>query len=130
MRDRAKFVFAGVALLLAFASPAAAASSVFAGLWSSTDYDGSHQTLVVSAGESPSVTFQDFYASACADHGDRSTHWVSAGSAMVDGDVLSVHFHRSGCGTFGIGSYDDEWYYDSGSDTLTDSAGITWYRTP
>src|SRR4051812_21000825 len=89
MRSRAKLVFVGLLLVLAFASPASAAGSAFAGRWSSTDFDGSYQTLTVSTAPSPSVTFQDFYANSCETHGDRSTHWVSAGRGEVDGNTLT-----------------------------------------
>src|SRR5215210_4669649 len=123
----------GAVLSLAvMATPVAAAPAVgsqFAGTWSSTDAgDGSFQTLKVGAGESPSVTFQDFFASSCEDHGSPSTHWVSAGRGSVSGDLLEVGFHKSGCGAFTIGPYGDFFEYDSGTDTLTDASGTTWVR--
>ena len=125
------FLLAGSMLLLvALVGPVSAAGSPFSGHWVSTDTDGSSQLLVISKGAAPSVNYQDFYARSCDTHGDPSTHWVSAGAGEVDGDTLYVHFHRSGCGTFTIGAYDDGWYYDADSDTLTDSFGITWYRSP
>lgn len=115
---------------LVAASTSAAGPSPFKGLWTSIDTDGSSQLLIVSGGSTPSVTFEDFYASACDRFGGPSTHWVSAGRGSVDGDALFVSFHRSGCGTFSIGAYDDVWAYDAGSDTLIDSADIVWTRMP
>ena len=116
------------AMLLAVA-PVSAAGSVFAGTWTSTDTDGSFQMLTVSGGNAPSVTYQDFFASSCQNNGSRSTHWVSAGQGTVDGDALFVDFHKSGCGRFSIGAYSDAFFYDQGSDTLTDTFGIVWHRS-
>ena len=120
------------ALALAVAIPASALASpgttVFAGTWISTDYDGSTQLLLVSAGTQPSVTFEDFYASSCTAHGSPATHWVSAGQGEIDGDMLFVDFHKSGCGPFSIGGYSGAWTYDAGTDTLIDDADITWHR--
>jgi len=112
-------------------SVASASSSPFSGRWTSTDPgDGSFQALLVSTGSAPAVTFQDFSASSCANHGSPSTQWTSAGRGEIDGDTLYVHFHKSGCGSFTIGQYDDFYWYDAGSDTLTDSFGIVWERNP
>ena len=113
---------------LVAASAWAAGPGPFKGVWTSTDTDGSTQLLIVSSGSTPSVTFEDFYASACDRFGGPSTHWVSAGEGSVDGDALLVSFHKSGCGSFSIGAYDGWWLYDAGSDTLIDSDDIVWSR--
>lgn len=105
-----------------------AAGSPFKGGWTSTDHDGSSQLLTISAGSTPAVVYQDFYASACDRFGGPAVHWVAAGSGYVDGSTLVVSFHKSGCGTFLMGGYDDFWTYDAGSDTLEDSFGIVWSR--
>ena len=118
-----------LALALPAASFAAAPTSSFTGTWVSTDGDGSHQTLVVSAGNRPSVVYQDFYASGCDNFGGPATHWVGAGTGSVDGDVLYVSFHKSGCGAFLMGGYEDYFTYDAGTNTLTDSFGIVWTRS-
>ena len=123
------------ALVLAIAIPAmalaGAPTSVFTGSWESTDIpDGSHQTLVVSAGARPSVVYQDFYARGCDTYSWLpADHWTAAGTGSVDGDFLLVSFKKSGCGTFLMGGYEDFYEYNAGSDTLTDVAGIIWYRT-
>ena len=130
MIGRRKLTITGMVLGLAIAAaPASAASGTpFAGIWTSTDTDGSSQTLSVSGGSNPSVVYQDFYASGCDTFGGPATHWTAAGKGSTDGDTLWVGFHKSGCGTFGMGGYGDFYVYDSGSDTLVDQFGITWYR--
>lgn len=107
---------------------ALAAGSPFKGVWTSTDDDGSSQLLTISAGLTPAVVYQDFYASGCDRFGGPAVHWVAAGAGEVDGDTMLVSFHKSGCGTFHMGGYDDVWTYDAGSDTLEDSFGIVWSR--
>jgi hypothetical protein len=112
-------------------SVASAATSSFAGRWTSTDPgDGSAQALMVSAGSAPSVTFQDYFASSCANHGSPATQWTSAGQGEVDGDYLLVTFHKSGCGPFSIGEYEDLFVYDADTDTLMDLSGTVWHRNP
>jgi hypothetical protein len=132
VRHRATIAIAAAMLLAVIVSSAAtAATSPFSGRWTSTDPgDGSFQVLLISAGSAPSVTFEDYYASSCANHGSPATHWVSAGGGEVDGDTLYVSFHKSGCGSFSIGAYEDWYTYDAGTDTLTDSFGIVWERNP
>ena len=130
MIGRRALVIALVALgtLFVVAPVSAATSSPFTGNWVSTDTDGSHQTLSVSSGRSPSVVYQDFYASGCDNFGGPATHWVAAGKGTVDGDTLWVGFHKSGCGRFEQGGYGDVYVYDAGTDTLVDTFDITWYR--
>jgi hypothetical protein len=128
---RRSVILAGVALALAIgATPVSAASPAtsFTGLWTSTDFDGSTQTLTVASGSSPSVVYQDFYASGCDNAGQPTTHWTASGRGFVDGDTLEISFHKSGCGRFLQGGYDDMYVYDGGSDTLVDTVGIIWYR--
>ena len=120
---------AALAVLLVVApTSAASASSQFKGSWTSIDTDGSSQTLTVSGGASPSVVYQDFYASGCNNFGGPATHWTAAGKGSVDGDLLEVAFHKSGCGNFLQGGYGDAYVYDEGTDTLVDTFGIIWYR--
>jgi hypothetical protein len=129
MLRRRSLMLTGVALSLAIlAAPVSAASSQFAGIWVSTDTDGSNQMLTISSGSRPSVVYQDFYASGCDNFGGPATHWVGAGKGEADGDTLYVEFHKSGCGAFLQGGYADFYAFDSGSDTLVDSFGITWSR--
>ena len=117
-----------VQLVVAPVSASSAAGSPFSGRWQSTDFDGSSQLLIVSGGSSPSVVYQDFYASGCDRFGGPATHWVASGKGSVDGDLLEIWFHKSGCGTFLMGGYGDAYEYDAGTDTLIDTVGIVWYR--
>ena len=131
MIGRRALVVALVALGAVFVvAPVSAAptSTLFTGIWVSTDADGSSQMLAVSGGRSPSVVYQDFYASGCDTFGGPSTHWVAAGKGTVDGTTLWVEFHKSGCGWFGKGGYVDFYTYDAGTNTLVDQFEITWYR--
>ena len=73
-----------LALALPAGALAAAPTSPFTGSWVSTDTDGSHQTLVVSTGQRPSVIYQDFYASGCDNFAGPDTHWVGAGTGVVE----------------------------------------------
>lgn len=127
-----RLILATAALVVAFAIPgsavAAPSASPFTGTWVSTDYDGSSQLLIVSGGPRPSVVYQDFYASGCDTFAGPATHWVAAGTGSVEDDLLLTEFHKSGCGTFLQGGYEDFYVYDSGSDTLEDSVGIIWTR--
>lgn len=115
--------------LLAVAPSVSAAHSQFSGMWVSTDpADGSTQTLSVSAGDAPAVTYIDFYASSCANNGSPTTLFTAAGRGVVDADTLVVDFHKSGCGRSGMGGFTLGWTYDN--DTLVDDFGIVWYRAP
>ena len=118
-----------IALALPASALAAAPTSSFTGSWTSTDTDGSHQTLVVSSGVRPSVVYQDFYANGCDRFAGPATHWTAAGEGSIDGEVMEVGFHKSGCGSFLLGGYEDYFVYDAGADTLTDSFGIVWTRS-
>ncbi len=127
-----RFVAAAAALLIAIAIPAAAVAaptaSPFAGRWVSVDTDGSSQLLIVSGGARPAVVYQDFYASSCDINAGPATHWVAAGRGTIEGDLLTANFVKSGCGTFLQGGYQDWYFYDGGSDTLTDGFDIVWTR--
>ena len=115
--------------LLAFAPAASATQSQFSGRWVSTDPDdGSTQTLSVSAGDAPAVTYIDFYASSCANGGSPTTAFTAAGRGVVDADALVVDFHKTGCGRWGMGGFTFGWTYDNG--TLVDDFGIVWHRAP
>ena len=116
--------------LLALAPAVSAADSAFAGTWVSIDTDGSTQALAIGRGSTPAVTYQDFYASSCAADGVPSTHFVATGRGVVDGDVLWVEFRNGACGRHKIGPFGLGFSHDSGSDTLTDDFGVTWYRFP
>lgn len=116
--------------LLALAPAVSAADAGFAGTWVSIDTDGSTQSLAIGRGSMPAVTYQDFYASSCANDGAPSTHFVATGRGTIDGASLWVEFRNGGCGQHKIGPFPLGFSYDGASDTLTDDFGITWYRFP
>jgi hypothetical protein len=134
-------------------APAVAASpsaSGFVGNWTTTDCatsptgeihcevwgDGSVMALHVGVGESPKVTFVDFYAGSCANAGSPNTHWVGAGTGTYEDMFLFASLDKTGCGTYQMGSDAGlQFYYDPGSDSLWededgDEWGYIWYRFP
>lgn len=129
-------VLAAAALLLAASAVAVVALAgsrgapvSFEGRWASTDPgDGSAQTLQVGGGHAPDVHFEDAFASACADAGDSSTHFVADGSGEADRGRLVVRYPSGGCDTWQIPAYVLTYDHDSMSDTLVDSEGATWHR--
>jgi hypothetical protein len=124
-------LLAAALLVGVLAGPATAAGSGFMGVWVSTDpVDGSSQMLSISGGSAPSVVYQDAFASYCDRNGFPSTHWVAAGHGTIDGTVMLVEYHKSGCGVFGQGGYSDVLVYNGGTDTLVDGSGVTWSRAP
>jgi hypothetical protein len=123
------FLLAGL-VGLALAPAVSAADTGFAGTWVSTDTDGSTQALAIGRGSTPAVTYQDFYATSCADDGAPSAHFVATGRGTISGDWLGVEFRNGRCGRHAIGPFGLGFSYDSGNDTLTDDFGITWYRFP
>jgi hypothetical protein len=98
--------------------------------------DGSLQTMTIGPGATPAATYQDAFASVCADNGSPSTRWVAAGSGEYEDIFLWLTFHKSGCGAFGMGGYGGvQLYHDPGSDTIWededgDGYGWIWYRVP
>ena len=121
----------GILLLLQVAAAPAVAggdsSTVFKGLWLSTDSDGSTQLLSVSSGSEPSVTYQDWYGSVCPGPVKR---WIAEGQGTISGANLTVDFGKSGCGNFGKGGYTEVYTYDAATGTLSDTYGIVWISVP
>jgi len=141
-------------VLAGLASPVLAGSGAtgFTGHWTTVDCaqwwedphvvncelwgDGSRLTLAIGPGVTPTVVFQDFFASVCANNGSRSTRWIAAGTGEFDEAFLWPTYTKSGCGTFGMGGYGgDALYHDPGSDTLWedpdgDGWGYVWHRVP
>ena len=121
---------AGV-LGLALAPAVGAAGSPFSGTWISIDDgDGSTQLLTVGRGSTPAAPYQDFYASTCDNAGSPTTHFVATGRGTVDDGSMWVDFRNGGCGRTGIGAFGLGFWYDAGTDTITDDFGITWSRFP
>lgn len=120
-------------LLLAALIPLAATSSAFAaggelsGTWTSTDTDGSSQTLEVrgSGAHVYAMSLVDDAASAC----DGNPAGV-VGSGVVDGDtvLMTATLTCQPGGNIFRGRLFIEFVYDAQTDTLTDFFGVTWYR--
>lgn len=97
--------------------------------------DGSEMTLRIGRGDTPRVTFEDSYASGCANNESPSTRWIAAGSGEYAPpyETLWANFTKSGCGAFGMGGYSIQLYHDPGSDTIWedtdgDGQGTIWRR--
>lgn len=117
-------------MLVAFATPAAAAGTSFSGSWEAIDIDGSHMILTVSGGDSVRVTFIDRFASACAAAGARAGIGTLRGSGTVTGDTMTVDFDGIRCSN-NIVLFPEgitlEFTYDPETDTLGDEL-VTWHR--
>lgn len=109
------------------AAPAVAASGNLAGVWTSIDNDGSHQTLTITGtgNHAYSMMLVDEEAGLC--DGDPA---MALGSARIDGDDLYMRAVAvcvpGGNRLRGVISI--EFTYDAGDDTLTDSFGVVWSR--
>lgn len=107
-------------------------STVFEGTWTSVDpVDASRMTLVVGAGMTPVVHFEDALATGAACVDDPVRVFTADGTGQVSGSVLAVTYpDGGGCGLtpveMGPGTFD----YDEASDTLLASDGLTWSRVP
>jgi hypothetical protein len=121
------------ALLIAVVSVVAPTSAVarpgeLAGSWTSTDTDGSSQTLAVrGSGQGVYSVFlvDDAATSAC-----DGAPAMFVGSGTFDGETLAV-FGTLTCmpgGNVFRTRIPFEFTYSAGTDTLTDFTGVTWTR--
>ena len=116
------------ATLLASAPAAVAAQSGgINGSWVSVDFDGSNQTLEINgSGAYRSMQLFDDEATQACDGGPA---WAQ-GAGRLDGDTLlafATVICRPG-GNVVRGQIPLGFTYDAGTDTITDDAGIVWYR--
>jgi hypothetical protein len=110
-------------------SPSAGAG--FEGRWTATDPgDDSTLTLVVGAGASPVVQFQDGLSTGGACAGDDVKVFRADGVGEITGNRLDVFYpDGGGCGLQLVpiaGRYD----YQAGTDTMRDQDGVAWARVP
>lgn len=108
------------------ASPAIAAQGSLAGTWTSTDTDGSNQTLTITASGRRvyAMSLYDDAASLCG-----GAPALATGSGNVEGDTLLMRA-AAVClpggnvlrGVIGIG------FVHTGDDTLIDDFGVVWSR--
>ena len=104
--------------------------TVFEGTWTSTDPgDGSTQTLVVGAGPSPTVHFEDDFATGVACQDTDVKTFVMDGLGTVVDDRLDVIWpDGGGCGPTTIEIGPGSYRYDPAHDTITDGKDLTWAR--
>jgi hypothetical protein len=131
---RIRYAAAALALLVMTAMVAVLTGSgfggrtVFEGRWTSIDItDRSTQTLIVEAGDSPAVHFEDDFSIDCQRRGETSTVYVADGIAETYGTRLIVQFPSGGCVTQLPPA---QWFYDHdrATDTLVDHEGVRWSR--
>jgi len=122
-------LMAAMALTLALAANAVAApSDPFKGVWTSTDTDGSHQTLSFGgSGDTRKVHYFDDGASACG-WPDIIATATLVGDATVSGSSANVDVAGQCNGTGGPLSANVTYTYDANANTLTDSFGVIWSR--
>ncbi|HEX5588952.1 MAG TPA: hypothetical protein VFX65_01515 [Candidatus Limnocylindrales bacterium] len=107
-------------------------STVFEGTWTTIDPDdNSRMTLVVAAGLTPVVHFEDALSTGGACVEDPVKVFTADGTAKVAGSLLVVSFpDGGGCGLkrvdMGAGYYE----YDEATDGMTDANGLAWFRAP
>ena len=101
----------------------------FEGTWTSIDpADGSTQTLVVGAGASPSVRFEDQFATGAACVNDAVKVFTADGTGVIADDHLATSFpDGGGCGSMTVRVI-LEFVYDDGTDSLRDQDGVDWVR--
>jgi hypothetical protein len=126
-----RVLLAAAALTFALASTAAAAtpSDPFKGAWTSTDTDGSDQMVSFGGnGATRAVHYFDAGASVCGWPAVNATATLT-GMGVVSGTSLTVEAAGKCNGGSGQPLSSTVTYtYDSGTNTLLDSFGVTWYR--
>ena len=120
-------VLVGCSAMTALAIPPAYADSGFAGSWTATDViDGSSITLSIhGAGPRYSAREVDAAASVC----DGAPASLSGGG-KAEGDVLEIRMTLQ-ClpgGNIFRGQFPFVFFYDAGTDTLTDGDGVLYSR--
>lgn len=110
------------------AGDAVAAQGVLSGTWTSTDHDGSHQTLRVAGsgkGAYAMFIFDDSATGACD---GRPAHVVGKGVADQGSVLMQATLTCLPGGNVLRHRISVEFFYSAGSDTLTDQFGVVWHR--
>lgn len=126
-------LFSASMLALALAAPTVAVGD-FVGHWTSTDTDGSSQTLDIwQTNGFYQVVYFDDGGSVCGvfdENDDPIVPVLGKGRGTADGDELTVNSLLRCLMPGGVPFMATVTYtYDSGSDTLTDDFGVVWYRS-
>ncbi|MEW5992481.1 MAG: hypothetical protein AB1736_14220 [Chloroflexota bacterium] len=105
-------------------------STVFEGTWTTTDpEDQSTMTLVVAAGTTPTVHFEDAFATGAACVADPVKVFTAEGTGRISGSILAVSFpDGGGCGLMIVEVGPWFYEYDEATDTLEASDGLAWSR--
>jgi hypothetical protein len=103
--------------------------TVFEGTWTSIDpADGSTQILIVGAGTSPTVHFEDQFATGLACRAEAVKVFAAEGSGEISDDRLDASFpDGGGCGGMTV-DVALRLVYDAGTDSLRDQDGLRWFR--
>ncbi len=122
-------VLAAVAGALLAGGGAPRASTPFEGTWTTIDVpDGSTVNLYVGAGTTPSVRFEDLFATGNACKADQVKVFTADGSGEITGNRLVARYpNGGGCGSVLVpiaGTY----VYDPITDTLRDQDHLVWTR--
>jgi hypothetical protein len=106
-------------------------STPFEGTWTTTDVpDGSTMNLYVGSGATPTVRFEDLFATGTACIADESKVFTADGVGEISGNRLAVSYpNGGGCGSVLV-EIAGEYLYDRDTDTLRDQDGLVWTRIP
>jgi hypothetical protein len=106
-------------------------STVFEGTWTSIDTaDGSRQTLVVGAGLTPALHFEDDLSTGGACDLDPVKLFRADGSGQISGARLAVSYpDGGGCGLRMVQVNPGYYDFDEATDTILGSDRLTWSRT-
>jgi len=120
---------AATALTLAVVTNAGATpSDPFKGVWTSIDTDGSNQRLSFGGnGDTRAVHYFDDGASACGWPAINVTATL-IGKATVSGSSATADLAGQCNGTGQSLASTATFTYDSGTNTLSDTFGVTWHR--
>jgi hypothetical protein len=126
----AALVIATVAAALFAAGGGPSRSTVFEGAWTSIDRgDGSTMNLIVGAGSSPSVHFEDLFATGVACVADEVKVFTMDGIGAIVGERLFVEWpDGGGCGLVTIDIGPGAYTYDEATDSITDGDALAWTR--
>jgi hypothetical protein len=122
-------VLATLAVIVVAGGTQSPASTVFAGTWTTIDVpDGSTMNLYVGEGDTPTVRFEDLFATGTACLNDEVKVYTAVGVGVIDGDHLEATFpNGGGCGLETV-SIAGSYVYDPDADTLIDQDGLVWTR--
>ena len=115
------------AMALGVGSPSR--STVFEGIWTTTDpADGSTMNLYVGGGGTPTIRFEDLFATGAACVADEVKIFRADGTGQITGTRLEATFpDGGGCGLDSV-SMAGTYVHDSDADTLLDQGGLIWTR--